>query len=320
MSESSKRDTEKTEQPAKVDLDGVTEHDGTVIDPQADFFAPPPAEIGALQTAHTTMLGSDRPRSLWVRIALGAGATAIGCGVGLAIDWALSIDSMFWSFLWPAGAALLGLAVGWSAATFTHAVTYVGDSGVAKIACRGSREKVETVHQMAFDDADELRIRTTEHQTNNVYQRTDYRFDWQTAAGAEVLVIAGSYRSEHDEPPTENELHYARSAEKSWTLHLLGEIEHEMEKGSPVRFNLTGGDYLVVGQGYLDIHQKGKTTRCESDDIDDLSLVGGTFVLKRKDAKIGWLRRSGVFEIEYSDLANVGLFLICLERLLGFGL
>jgi hypothetical protein len=205
-------------------------------------------------------------------------------------------------------------------ATFAHFCSYVGTKGMVKIACSGRRKNTRWAYRFLFSTASELRTNVAEHYMNNVYQRTDYRFTWTDAQGRRQCLISGSHTSEDNHPPADDDFHLARAAERSWTMYLLEKTAPLLDEDGYVQFNLHGKDHLRVGSGFLEVYQKGKRHRCHTDDIAELSLVGGTFILKRKDARIGWLRRSGVYAFEYSDLANASLFLILLERLVGFGL
>src|ERR1700727_2601650 len=58
----------------------VTEHQGAPLAPDSDFFADPPSDIGPIQTAHTSLRQSVRPKSAAVRLAF-----ALACGAVLEI-------------------------------------------------------------------------------------------------------------------------------------------------------------------------------------------------------------------------------------------
>src|SRR4051812_34613412 len=60
---------------------GVAEHSDQPIPPDADFFVPPPAEIGPVRSARTTLRLRNQPWAMWLRLAIGLGITAAGTGI-----------------------------------------------------------------------------------------------------------------------------------------------------------------------------------------------------------------------------------------------
>src|SRR5438477_6028987 len=74
--------------------EGVTEHAGTPIPIDADFFYPPPPAIGQLVSAQTTLRTGKGPRPFAVRLLLAALiAAALGAGIYLLTNSAHSRDA-----------------------------------------------------------------------------------------------------------------------------------------------------------------------------------------------------------------------------------
>jgi hypothetical protein len=61
---------------------------------------------------------------------------------------------------------------------------------------------------------------------------------------------------------------------------------------------------------------RGETARFAAEDIKSLSLDQGFFRVVHHDAK--WYSRAGKFSFEYGSIANARLFLIALEKLMGY--
>jgi hypothetical protein len=76
------------------------------------------------------------------------------------------------------------------------------------------------------------------------------------------------------------------------------------------------GSVAAVGPGFLEFHFGGEPMRLTSADIASVSLASGTFQFKHKDAK--WYSLSGKYSFAYGTLANARIFLLTLERLMGY--
>lgn len=298
----------------------VTGHNGMSLDKDMDFFHPPLEDIGEVQTAHSTLRRSEKPRSRRMQMVVVSGWSLGGAVLGLLIDVIFSIENSFVFILFPVVGGVTGALVGWGLVAFSHTVTYVGEKGIAQISCTGQRESFHVDHMLLFDDAGTLRTRIYAHYTNNVYGRTDYSFKWKDRKGNLLVRIAGTHFSQENEPPAESSFHYASSAENSWTIYMLTVAEYKLQKLGYIPFEIRSGGFIGVGEGHLMIGISGKPQRIAGKGIKSIDIYGGTFQIRTKDSYEGWFRRKGIFEFDYSDLANAKLFLITLEKLLGFGL
>ena len=75
---------------------------------------------------------------------------------------------------------------------------------------------------------------------------------------------------------------------------------------------------MAVGPGFIDFHIGSKQARCTREEIAAITINAGTFQIKRTDAQIGWFSKSGVFQFNYGQMANARLFLMALDKLLGY--
>lgn len=298
----------------------ILDHNGEPLEEEVDLFHDPPADIGEIQTAHSALKKSEKPRSRRLQGAMVGGSGLLGALVGMVVVWLFSVDSSFLVALWPLAGGGFGALAGWGLASFSHEVTYVGDKGMAQISCAGARERFHTDHELLFKDAATLRTRVYAHYTNNVYVRTDYSYEWSDASGGRLLKIAGTHYSADNNPASGSPFHYANSAERSWTVHLLERAEQQLKSHGRVSFPLKDGGGVAVGEGSLWIQIDGESHRLDSQEIGSIDILGGTFQVRSTEAHEGWFRRRGIYEFDYADLANAKLFLITLERLLGFGL
>jgi hypothetical protein len=289
-------------------------HAGGELGRKDDFFAPPPAEIGAIQSAHTSLRRDKRPLSPGVRLAVALVGGAAGLLIGLLI--AVNLKSPFFQILWPVGLSGLGLGILLAATRFSHTCTYVGERGVARYACKGHRGNVSD-EVFLFDDATELRTGQTRHYTNGAYTHTAYSYTWTDVTGRPRFTVAGSHNSEQNTPPAKDLFHFATAAEKAWTIYLLHQVQAQLKTSGSIYFGLGGKDWVRLSEDCITLNFKGKTTECHADDIGQVKIDQGTFSVKRKDAKEGWFTSEGVFKFPYQNLANAQLFLILLHELVG---
>jgi hypothetical protein len=288
----------------------VVQHAGISLDPDMDFFALPPPEIGEVRTAYSTLKQSKRPVSLGSRLLL--------CGLLSSLGIAALHFTSLGTPLYETGLALLCASAGWYFTRFRQNCSFVGNQGVARFYCEGSREKISKGELFLFESASELRTSQTRHYHNGVYTGTMYNFTWSDAEGRKRYKLNGTYRGENSPPKPKDPFHFAQAAEIAWGNFLLERAAGELESRGSIRFNLSGDDWVAVGPGFIDLHIKGQEARCTRDEIAGLTIGGGVFKIKRTDAKIGWFSKSGVFQFEYGKMANARLFVIALDKLLGY--
>jgi hypothetical protein len=295
----------------------LTNHGGGPIEPDADFFVPPPPEIGELLSAHTSMRQGDEPwtpgaRASWILLGVG-----IGVFIGVLIALIARIRHPATLLLVPLALGSIGAAVCLWATGFKRTCSYVGREGVARFVCTGARDRLTTSQLFLFRDATELRTAQTRHYTNGAYQNTQYSYTWTDISGLTRYVINGSHNSEQGNPPLTHAYYYAVAAEFAWTRHLLGQLEAQLNLGQGVTFKLNKHEWVRVSPGQLRFSFKGQTFDCPVEEIGTARVDQGMFIIKRIDAREGWFSSEGVFKFPYNQLANAQLFLILLDIVAG---
>lgn len=287
----------------------VNQHNQGPLPPDLVFFAAPPPEIGEIVTARSTLTNRKRPKAALSRLLLGGFLGSLAY-VGLSFAGV----EVVWQVL-----AFLGvLAVVWWLTGFKHKVTYVGKEGVARLTCKGRTDRLVKSEVFRFEDAAALRTGQTRQYCNGVYTGTSYQFTWTDAAGRKRFKLSGTYRGEKKPPKAKDPFHFAESAELAWSLYLLDRMQEELKRDGALRFPLGGADFVAVGPGFLVLSRKGNQERWELDEIGGIIVNDGTLKIKRIDAKEGWFSSQGVFQFPYQQMANARLFLLSINRLLGY--
>lgn len=296
----------------------VTTHSGNIIDAEADFFADPPEEIGELVSADSTLKLRTRPWRTASRIAL-AGLVGWVAAVGLDVLVAnnnpadLSLFRVLEAGLFAVMALLVCYFTG-----FKHTCSYVGKLGVARIRCKGNRERRQPPEIFLFEDADELRTSQTRHYSHGVYTGTNYLFTWTNADGVKCFKLSGMYRGENTPPKPKDPFHFATMAEGAWSAYLFDRLVAELQSNQSVRFNLSGRNFIAVGPGFLDILVSGtEPIRLTAEEIGGIQFDAGTVKIMHIDAKEGWFSSTGVYKFSYDQMANSRLFLLLYSRLIG---
>lgn len=286
----------------------VPRHAGVPIEPDADFFADPPPEIGEVLSAESSLKTTKTPWRVSSRIVL-AGLVAWAGAMALQLfipDW-----------LWAALLFAVLAPVVWLATGFSHTCTYVGRLGVARFRCKGSRSRVRPPEVLRFEDATELRTSQTRHYHNGVYTGTSYAFVWSDAEGKKRFKLSGTYRGEKAPPKPKDPFHFAVMSETAWTLFLLAESERELEANGSIRFALKSGHWVAVGPGFLDLNLPGVPEhRLPAGEVGEVAFEQGVIKIKRVDAKEGWFSSSGVYKLQADAMANFRLFGMVYSRLM----
>lgn len=294
----------------------VTDHGGEELPDEQDFFVGPPREIGTIITADSTLGQDDQPWTPGGRLACVGISVLFAVLLGVLIVAIFEIENPAFILFWPGVLALTAGAIALYATGFSHTCTYVGRDGVARFVCSGRRDNLTTDEVFLFRDAVELRTSQTLHYLNGAYQNTSYTFTWSDISGRTRHVIQGSHKSEAGTPPSSDSYHYARSAELAWTVNMLDDAYRKMQTGTPVRFNLTKGRTIRIGDGFVIFNLGGDDVRWRADDIAAITVQQGIVHIRRHDAKEGWFSSRGVVKFKYDELGNAQLFFHVAEKLL----
>lgn len=295
-------------------LEGVTNHAGGDLRSRDEFFAEPPAEIGDVLSACSTLRQGVEPMSPTTRLVLGMVAGAVGLAIGVII--AVNIKNGFWQFFWPIVLAGVGLCIVLFSTVFSHTCTYVGKLGVARFNMTGNRDNVVS-EVFPFADASELRTSQTRHYTNGVYQSTNYDYTWTDVTGRTRFSITGSHKSEAGQPAATDNFHFAVASEMAWTLLLLDQVQAQIKTGGTIYFGLGGKNWVRLGEEQMILHFNQETTECHVSEISHVRIEQGMVQVRRRDAKEGWFSSTGIYKFPYGSLANAQLFIFLLEKLVG---
>ena len=288
----------------------VTEHQGDPLAADGDFFAGPPAGIGTVRTAHTSLKKGEMAKPAPVRAAI-----ALGCGVAgfllmlgfhrmtdlLIIPASLTgTPAWLWAGLIAVGPAYLG----WRASAFQHSCNFAGDAGCAQYRCQGERGRLVQNSVFRFQDASAVSTRLVRRLKNGRCHGTRFYFYWH-APGSENVVfwLSGTHYADGKTPPARNLYNFGRAVESAWYQYAAPKIDAELRQQGFVKFHMGAGRWAVLGPGYIRIVEKdGNSSRCAAEDIGSAKLDDGYLTIRRKDARSSLFHlfnEEGVFGFNY---------------------
>src|SRR5262249_47863480 len=255
-------------------------HGGKPLPEDIDFFAEPPAEIGPLLSAYSTLRHGKRPWSVGGRLIVGGGVGMLGLlGGGFLVSGG-GVPHPFWQAAWPLGLGGAALIAGLLCTGFSHTCTYVGREGIARFTCSGSRDHLEESEILLFRNATELRTSQTRRYVNGVYQGTSYSFSWSDVGGRVRYELNGTYKSAAGTPSSTDPFQFARAGEFAWTVYLLGEARRQVELAGSVPFNLKGGQWIRLGPGTVTLCLQGEPLELRAEALAGVVVQQGVVVFK----------------------------------------
>jgi hypothetical protein len=300
----------------------VKDHSGNALPSDREFFAPPPAEIGPVISAWSTMsakaaASSGPVKLITVVLCAAAGGGAVYGLVAAGIIPSPRGEEHFAGALTAVVVFLTAIIV---AATikWKHRCNYVGESGVAAFttsAWRGGRN-VGKREILLFSNVAALTTHQVRHYHNGVYTGTNYNFTWFDPAGKRAFKLGGSYKEKKGKVKPDSPFHLARSAEIAWSSHYLQRAIAELEKTNFATFAARGKNFVRVGPGVIEFHFKGEPVQMRQADLREVKLASGTMTFYHHDAK--WFSSRGKFNLEYGQLTNARVFLLLLDKLMGY--
>jgi hypothetical protein len=306
-----------TQETQTTEEEPLLNHGGKPLPADIDFFIPPPAEIGPLRSACSTLRQGNEPIPLAARLFIMAPVGGLLWFVCTMILFYLDIRNPFWKTVLPMVVVLVGAYIVVRATRFRHTCSYVGQEGVARYICSGKRDNITTSELFLFRGATDLRTATTIRYYNGAYQGTDYSFTWSDISGQPRYQVKGSHNSEPGTPPAKDPYQFGRAAEINWTLYLIQGAYELINMGGSVLFTIKGGDWIKLGKGVLTLSTGGSTVEWPVEDIRDCAIKQGIVRIRRKDAKEGWFSVVGVYKFSFNHLANAQLFFHMLDKVVG---
>jgi hypothetical protein len=290
--------------------EGMTDHCGRSSPLLADFFVPPPPEIGEILSAHSSLRIGVKPlskaaRTAWI-LGLVCGGPLLGLEIGIQTK-----NEVLMLFLGILAGGIVAI-IAFYGTRFSHRCTYVGREGIARYLCIGNRGQFDT-RVLRFHDAAELRVTKTLRYRNNLVQGIDYSFTWTDASGRPVYRIVGTHKSVSGTPNSKDAYHFAAAAEVAWSKYMLRQRIPQMMSGETIFFSLGRGDWVRLGHQQLVVCLEGEMSHCDLKVIVEVRIEQGWIELHRKD----WdsCSSSEIFKIPFGDLGNAQLFLFLMDRL-----
>jgi hypothetical protein len=297
------------------------DHTGQPLPGDADFFAPPPAEIGTVVSGDTTLRQHHQPWPLWAIITAVLMGAVAGLLAGVAATYAFGVDWWVWKTCCIAAAVLVGLFVGLGISSFMHTCVYVGTDGVATLTCQNSRAEVASPKLFLFKDADNLWTDITHHYKLGVYGRTTWSFVWADPQGKPVYRLRGTYFQEKG-PKASDEYHLGCAAAGAWTHFLQTRFADRLARGERVRFALKRpGDWIDLAHGNITFCLGAPPVTWTRDEIDVVEAVkDDRIVFKHRRHKEGVFSSEGIYAIKAHEMANVQVFFRLLPETIGFSI
>jgi hypothetical protein len=293
-------------------------HGGAPLRPTSDFFVEAPTEIGEILSAHSTLNRGETPFSFERRIIFCGIAFAGSIGIGLVFVAIFIRAWLSFGILWallPFGVA--AVVIVWHSTMFKDdTCSYVGREGVARYSCLGTRENLTVAEVFRFRDAAELQTSLIKRYWNGVHVGTDYSFTWTNVAGLPCYTISGTHRTEKGVPPSGDPFHYGSVAEAAWTVYLLAQVQLQIRLSGSVSFKLEGGWIRLAPEG-ISFDVGGQAGEWAAGDIASAKIEFPTVRILRRDAQKGWFSSTGIIKVPVGRLANLRLFLLLLERMVG---
>jgi len=307
---------------------GVTEHTGEPLSAEYDFSTSPPADIGEVKSAYSSVKKGPKLNTRPARIRAAAIAAAVGVGVAIGLEGAARLLSTlafethiprpFWALL---PGALLAMLF-WRLTRSSGTCNFVGSAGCAGFAGAASGGKFIRHRVLRFKDAEGLAVSVTRHFRQTEYTYTEFSFRWFPPLGEKPCFdIAGSHGANLEIPPTGNYYNYGRAAEAAWCEYLVPHMDAELAQTGYIRFFAGNKRWVRLGRGFMEIEEAdGTVYRSEAAEIGSVKMQSGSLYLTRKEGAPGFfgkLGESGSFYFDLSTVRNSRLFLLALEKLLG---
>ena len=298
-------------------LNELPDHSGQPRGKEVEFFAEPPAEIGKIISAESTLQPGRKAMPFLVQLLIGfivGGAIVLG-GYWLGQDASPTDREAFQIIGVALGAAALGTTL--LVMRFRAVCSYVGENGIASFRLKGRRNaRPKARPLLLFAQAEELRAKRIRQFVNGVYAGTSYDYTWSGPHGKRVWRTTGTYNDRKKRYRAGAPFGFVQAAETAWSHYYLERANQVLTTEGSIPFRVDKHRVVRVGPGFLEFHFGDKPLRLLREDIASVTLGGGTFQFKHKDAK--WYSLSGKYSFQYGNMANARVFLLALESLMGY--
>ncbi len=309
----------------------IVAHCGQPVRANADFFVPPPAEIGKVISAESRLNQEDNPPSAAAIRTRGRVIAAIVAALSVGLVAMLFLNSSSKGRTLGASQimmlvvmlALAGGIVGFIVARLhtgmrqrgLPACSYVGTDGIVWYRLNGCAEDGAEAEMLLFAEADTLTAGRTRHYYNGVYTGSTYNYNWRDANGETVMLDAGKFKEKNNPKTALHRYVFLQAAEMMWSEHRFDRMKAECDRDGFVQFVIDAKHAIRIGPGYVEFAWPGADHRVPVEEFADMSIQEGVFHFKHRDSS--WLGSKGKFNFQYSQLPNATLFLEALDQLAG---
>jgi hypothetical protein len=274
----------------------VTSHAGLPLSIDADFFVPPPIEIGNIISANTTLTKTAQPMNLYLRSILIGSA-----GVMLQMADFNTAFSLF-------AGGFIGLII-WHITQFRRSCSYVGTRGLAEYYLVGSRRGKIHANFLLFENVDDFYTKILHNYNDGIYNMTWYEYRWVNKSG-HSFVINGCYTQYFGHDPN---YILGSQVELSWNKYISERYAKKIFTDEYVEFPIRNRRKLIavrVGNNFLDFITIFKGVphfdRITPQDLKAFQLKEGVFYFKHQNAH--WWSRKGKYHCKYADISNAKVF------------
>ena len=313
---------------------GIPNHHGGRIQYDAYFFAAPPAEIGRVLAADSSLGRDDDPlsnaafrRRLCMKLAL-VFLLFLGFTVAICIT-SLHPDKPFKPVYWI-GYSLL--QIGFCAIVFPFIIiravirrrsevfscSCLGEDGAALCTLKGGigDDVIEDV--LVFSEASDLLL-DRKHVINTLACfGVGYKYNWRNAEGESLLLSKGVYPSFDHPRALQHPFHFLEVVQQHWCNYRYERMKAEFQAEGSVGFAVGSKREIRVGLDYVEFLWPDGTRRASAEELGDMSLSHDEFRFMHSDAV--WMGKDGKYSFKYSELSNAKLFITLLDHLVGVSL
>ena len=300
----------------------TVDHAGRAAALDADFFARPPAAIGPVWSADTTVRTTARPWSPAARVAVGA---VVGLAILSLFVFAASRNSLIerQGNLWMGsilGGAMVPLA--WFVTRRRDECSFVGRDGLAVFTRRTWFGRTRAVRErvLAFASVGHLYGGASGVTGGKILKHTPgYRYRWAAVgSGRTLLRLRGFSPAGRSRLWSRVRWEFARAADEAWTAHYLARVDVAAgEPNAPAAFPAGRRTVVVLGPGYLEFRVgRRPPRRITKAMVAGITRTATGFVLRLDDAR--WYRKGRQLSIPYAKLGDIRAFLALLDRHLSY--
>jgi hypothetical protein len=289
-----------------VEILPTQNHLGVPNPPETLFFAAPPAEIGAVLSAHSNNMVGAKQRKAWAKE--GFAALVLGTMFGTATGYLLHLPL---TILTP-----LGLVIGGITGCFVRPplrCTFIGEKGLARVAKTVKGDKAE---RFLFSPKSSVGVSVTERYSNGIYNGTSFVYTFYDGDPKNMLEVRGSYHDKYGAKISpDSEWHFGKQGEVALLNYLLPLAQKRLAQGEDQGFMLKDRRQIILQSQALVIIQGGKAHTIPYQDLENIEMINGEIRIKEKGGHNGFLGigQKGVFSFSYSEMPNAKLFFALLQ-------